>query len=259
LSQYQILFLGDVMGRPGRDAVRDRLPGLLARHQPLFTIVNGENSAGGVGITPAIAHDLWNLGADVITLGNHWLNKREIENLLKSHERIIRPGNMPEANPGRGMTKVTKEGVSLAVINLCGRVSMEPYDDPFREVDRLIEQAQTPHIFLDFHAEATSEKIAMGWHLEGRVTAVIGTHTHVATADERVLPGGTAYQTDAGMCGPENGVLGMDRAIILRRFLTGMHQKFEVADGPGVISGALIGVQRETGRAVSIERIRLEG
>lgn len=247
------------MGRPGRDAVKERLPGLIGRYQPLFTIVNGENSAGGVGITPAIANDIFSAGADIITLGNHWMNKREIENFLKSNERIIRPANMPEGNPGRGMAWAQKEGITLAVMNLCGRVSMEPYDDPFRLVDKMIPEAGTPHIFLDFHAEATSEKIAMGWHLDGRVTAVIGTHTHVATADERILPGGTAYQTDAGMCGPENGVLGMDRSIILRRFLTGMHQKFEVADGPGVISGALIGVKRDTGRAVGIERIRLEG
>ncbi|MBN9502941.1 MAG: metallophosphoesterase [Armatimonadetes bacterium 55-13] len=255
-SLYKILFLGDVVGKPGRQAVREGLQSLQDTHQPLFTIVNGENSAGGVGITPDIAEELYKHGADAITLGNHAFNKREICDYLETKKPIVRPSNMPEAVPGRGMITVSKEGIELAVLNVCGRVYMESYDDPFREVDRLFSQLETPHRFLDFHAEATSEKIAMGWHCAGRATGVVGTHTHVQTADETILPGGTAYITDVGMCGPVRSVLGMDREIILKRFRTTMPQRFEVANEPGVICGVVISVERNTGHAVAIERIR---
>ena len=257
MSSYVILFLGDVVGEPGRTAVQQGLPSLIDTYQPLFTIVNGENSAGGVGITSKIADQLFDWGADAITLGNHAFNKREIDAYLNSKRPIIRPSNMAAAVPGRGLCTVSKDGLDLAVMNICGRVTMDPnYGDPFAEVDRLLSTIETPHRFLDFHAEATSEKIAMGYYCEGRMTAVVGTHTHVTTADDRILAGGTAYITDVGMCGPINSVLGMDRDIILNRFRTGLPQKFQVANEVGVICGVAIDVQRETGRATHIERIR---
>jgi metallophosphoesterase (TIGR00282 family) len=256
MSTYKILFLGDVVGKPGRIAVQQGLQSLQDTHRPLFTIVNGENSAGGVGITPEIAEEIFRSGADAITLGNHAFNKRDIGPYLETSKPIVRPSNMPPGVPGRGLTTVTKDGIEMAVMNMCGRVYMEPYDDPFREYDRLVYALATPHRFLDFHCEATSEKIAMGYHCEGRATAVVGTHTHVQTADETILAGGTAYITDVGMCGPVNSVLGMDREVILKRFKTSMPQRFEVANEPGVICGVVIDVERKTGRAMSIQRIR---
>ena len=256
MGEYRILFLGDIVGKPGRQAVQRHLSTLQNEHQPLFTIVNGENAAAGVGITPDIAEELFKLGIDVITLGNHAFHKREIFDYLTKGRPIVRPANLPPTTPGLGWVAVEREGIRLAVTNLCGRVFLDGYDDPFRDVDRVIAEADTPHFFLDFHAEATSEKIAMGWHVEGRATAVVGTHTHVTTADETVLPGGTAYITDVGMCGPMPSVLGMEKDVILRRFRTSLPAKFEVADHPGVISGVVIGVERDTGRATSIQRIR---
>ncbi|MBV6458321.1 MAG: 2',3'-cyclic-nucleotide 2'-phosphodiesterase [Fimbriimonadaceae bacterium] len=257
MSTYRILFLGDIVGRPGREAVKRHLPKLLQDHQPRFVIANGENAASGVGITPDIAEDLFKAGVDAITLGNHAFNKREIFGYLDAGHPIIRPANLPAGAPGIGRCEVTREGVTLAIYNLCGRVFLDGYDDPFRLTEEMVAAETTSHIFVDFHAEATSEKIAMAYHLEGRVTAVVGTHTHVTTADERVLPGGTAAITDVGMCGPENGVLGMDRSIILNRFRTSLPQKFEVADGVGVISGVVIDVETDTGRATGISRVRV--
>ncbi|HLO98891.1 MAG TPA: TIGR00282 family metallophosphoesterase [Fimbriimonas sp.] len=258
MNEYSILFLGDVVGRPGRTALKESLPKLQILHKPLFTIINGENSAGGLGITSSIAEEFFALGADAITLGNHTFNKREIEAYLNSGKPIVRPHNMLKGLSGKGIVQIQKGGVQLAVINLSGRVMMDPvYDDPFNAFDEMVAQLQTKHIFVDFHAEATSEKIAFGYHCDGLATAVVGTHTHVTTADERVLPGGTAYITDVGMCGPENSVLGMDKNIILRRFRTGLPEKFEVANEPGVISGVVICVEKDTGRAKSIVRIRV--
>ena len=258
MSEYTILFLGDVVGRPGRTAVKEGLPILLDQYKPLFTIINGENSAGGVGITSSIAEEFLAAGADAITLGNHSFNKREIDAYLDSGKPIVRPHNMAPKVPGKGLIQIQKQGIQLAVMNLCGRVMMDPhYEDPFRTFDELTANLQTPHRFLDFHCEATSEKIAMGYHCEGRATAVVGTHTHVTTADETILAGGTAYITDVGMCGPINSVLGLDRNIILRRFRTGLNEKFEVANEPGVISGVKICVEKDTGRAKSIERFRV--
>jgi 2',3'-cyclic-nucleotide 2'-phosphodiesterase len=254
--EYTLLFLGDVVGKPGRAAVREGLPSLIDTHKPLFVVVNGENSAGGVGITPDIAEEIYRAGADAITLGNHAFNKREIGPYLETKKPIVRPNNMPQGVPGRGVCYVEKDGIRLAVMNLCGRVYMESYGDPFAEFDRLRAEIGTPHLLLDFHAEATSEKIAMGYHCDSRATAVLGTHTHVTTADEQVLEGGTAYITDVGMCGPVRSVLGMDREIILNRFRTTLPQRFEVASEPGVICGVVIRVLRDTGRATRIERIR---
>ncbi len=256
---YTILFLGDVVGEPGRNAVRDSLPRLQDRHQPLFTVVNGENAAGGVGITPKLADFLLAQGADALTLGNHAFHKRDILPYLDGHP-IVRPLNLPTSTPGRGSLVLEKEGIRLTVANLCGRVGMEPmYDDPFAAFDRLANEAPSPHLLLDFHAEATSEKVAMGYHADGRATAVLGTHTHVATADERVLPGGTAHITDVGMCGPANSVLGMDRELILRRFRTGLSERFEVSGEKGVISGVVLRVEKDSGRARAIERIAVGG
>ncbi len=255
---YRILFLGDIVGKSGRNKVLAELPSLVQKHKPLFVIVNGENAAAGVGITPDIANEFFNWGIDAITLGNHALHKREILPYLDIESRIVRPSNMPPAVPGRGHCVIEKDGIALSVINLCARVFMDPYDDPFREADRLMELCPSPHIFVDFHGEATSEKIAMAYHLEGRATAVVGTHTHVQTADERILPAGTAAITDVGMCGPSDSVLGVDKKIILNRFLTGLPQKFEVAETPGCISGVVLDVEKTTGRALAIERIRIE-
>jgi len=255
-SEYKILFIGDVVGKPGRNILAEGVPSLQDTHQPLFTIVNGENSAGGVGITPDIAEEFYKLGVDGITLGNHAFNKRDIMPYLDSGKPIVRPANMPEVVPGRGLMKIQREGIELAAINLCGRVFLDTYDDPFREVDRILASLDTTHILVDMHAEATSEKLGMGWYLNGRVTAVVGTHTHVATADEQILPGGTAYITDVGMTGPYPSILGMDKEVILTRFRTSLPTRFEVASEPGVISGVVISAQRESGRATAIERIR---
>lgn len=256
MDTYRILFLGDIVGRPGREAVKRGLPELKKAHAPLFTIVNGENSAAGVGITPDIADEIFGFGVDAITLGNHAFGKREIYNYLDSGRPIVRPANMNPAVPGKGWTTLSRDGILLAVINLCGRVFLDGYDDPFRESAKLLAELKTPHILIDFHAEATSEKIAFAYHMEGRASAVVGTHTHVATADERVLPGGTATITDVGMTGPPDSVLGMDKRVILERFRTGMPTRFEVADQTGVISGVVIDVQRKTGRATGISRVR---
>lgn len=249
-----------MVGRPGRDALKSGLPALVSEHKPLFVIVNGENSAAGLGITPQIAEEIFEMGADGITLGNHAFNKREIYHYLDKSQRIVRPGNLPERGvPGRGQMVLSKDGVNLAVVNLCGRVYLDGYDDPFAMIDRIITGLDGAHLFVDFHAEATSEKIAFGYHCDGRATAVVGTHTHVTTADERVLEGGTAYITDVGMTGPRNSVIGMDKRIILGRFLTQMPARFEVASELGVISGVVINVERDTGRAISIQRVRGNG
>jgi hypothetical protein len=243
------------VGRPGREAVLAHLPGLRQEHRPRFVIVNGENSAAGVGITPEIAEQLLGAGVDAITLGNHAFHKREITPYLDSGAKIVRPANMPSGVPGNGWVVVEREGTRLGVANLCGRTFLDGYNDPFAEIDRILPELSGCHVLVDFHAEATSEKQAFGFHLDGRATAVLGTHTHVPTADERVLEGGTAYITDVGMCGPWPSVLGMDREIILRRFRTSLPTRFEVADEPGVICGAVVRVQSDTGRAVGIRRV----
>lgn len=255
---YRILFLGDVVGRPGREALHRDLPRMRQELQPLFIVANGENAAGGVGITSDIADNMFKLGVDVITLGNHAYNKREIYPYLNSSAAIVRPANMPDGNPGRGSVEITRDGITLYVANLCGRVFMDAYDDPFRTVDAMLETVSTPHRLIDFHAEATSEKIAMAYHLDGRATAVLGTHTHVPTADERILSGGTAAITDVGMTGPYDSVLGMSRDVVLQRFRTGMPARFEVADTIGVISGVVLDVERVSGRATAIRRVRTE-
>src|SRR6201996_5528830 len=219
-----ILFIGDIFGSPGRRIVSEHLEDIAKTNAIDLIIANGENAAGGFGITPSIAEDLFALGVDVITTGNHVWDKREIFDYLTRQPRLIRPGNYPEG-PGSGTIAIrARNGVECAVLNLQGRTFMTPIDCPFRTADRLL-NALDPAIkvrFVDFHAEVTSEKMAMGWYLDGRVSAVVGTHTHIPTADTRVLPGGTAYQTDAGMTGPYHSVIGVETGIIIQRFLTGL-------------------------------------
>ncbi len=255
----RILFVGDVHGKPGRRILRDRLPRLRQEHDLALVIANGENAAGGAGISPDVAQELFAAGVEAITGGNHTWQLREAIELLDSDPRILRPLNYPPGTPGRGATVVTgRTGTPVGIINVQGRVFMQNRDDPCRaaqtEGERLRERA--PVIVGDVHAEATSEKIALGWYLDGRCSAVIGTHTHVQTADERVLPQGTAYITDAGMTGPRDGVIGMDRERILERFLTQLPVRFEVASGPAQLNAVVVEVDESTGRARAITRIR---
>ncbi len=264
-----ILFVGDVFGSPGRHIVREHLPHVLETHAVDLLVINGENSAGGFGITPSIAEELFDLGAQVITTGNHVWDKREIFEYMTvpatSHERgrrILRPANFAHGTPGFGLYEgQLGNGTKYAVINLQGRVFMSSSDDPFRKADELLIQIErntsAKVILLDFHAEATSEKAALGWYLDGRVTAVLGTHTHVPTADERILHHGTAYQTDVGMSGPFDSIIGVETEQVLRRFLTGMPGKFEAAKGDPRMCATLIGCDGGTGRAHRIQRLML--
>jgi 2',3'-cyclic-nucleotide 2'-phosphodiesterase len=262
----RILFIGDIFGRPGRNIVKDRLPGIVRDHAINLIIANGENSAAGFGITPALAEELFELNVDVITTGNHVWDKREIIDYMNSANgneaslarRVLRPANYPVGSPGFGWYEGrTRSGIAYCVINLQGRVFMASNDDPFRFADQLLKQITAKVILVDFHAEATSEKIAIGWYLDGRVTAVLGTHTHVPTADEQVLPGGTAVQTDVGMTGPYRGVIGVQKEQILARFLTNMPGRFEAATDDVRLCAALIDCDPTTGRATAIERIML--
>jgi len=246
--------VGDVVGRPGRDAVGELLPALRRELAVDFAVVNGENAAGGFGLTADIAQELRDAGADVVTTGNHVWDQRRFIGEIESLGFVLRPLNMPPEQPGRGW--IVTGGV--LVVNAIGRVFMAPADDPFRAVDRLLEEqgAALPRVrLLDWHAEATSEKIAMGWHLDGRVSAVLGTHTHVPTADARVLPQGTALVADTGMVGPRDSVLGIDPSIIVGKFRDQLPRRFEVASGPVVFNSVLIDVDERTGRARSIERV----
>ncbi len=263
----KVLFIGDIVGSPGRQIVSDRLADLVQQRGIDLVIANGENSASGFGITPRIAQELLGQGIDVLTGGNHSWDRKEIMDFMPHEPRLLRPANFPEGNPGTGLfVGAAKNGSKFAVLNLQGRVFLPAIDDPFKKADA--ELAKVPSdvsfILVDMHAETTSEKIALGWYLDGRATAVVGTHTHVTTADERVLPKGTAYITDVGMTGPHDGVIGMDRAGILKKFLDALPSRFEVATGDVQLSAVLIhtddaGPRNEAGayRAASIERIRL--
>jgi 2',3'-cyclic-nucleotide 2'-phosphodiesterase len=253
-----ILFIGDIVGRPGRDLVQKGLRALVEHYDVDFTIANAENAAAGFGLTRDIGETLLDWGIDVMTSGNHIWDKKEVLEYIPGEPRLLRPANFPAGVPGRGSCVAqTRDGRSVGVINVMGRVFMAPLDDPFavalREIDAVRHRARI--ILVDVHAEATSEKIAMGWHLDGRVTAVIGTHTHVQTADERILPGGTAYLTDAGMTGPHDSIIGMEKEPSLARFLNGMPAKFEPAAGNPRLNGAVIEADDKTGRATKITRI----
>jgi 2',3'-cyclic-nucleotide 2'-phosphodiesterase len=255
----RVLFIGDIVGEPGREIVRRRLRDLREEKKIDAVIANGENAAGGSGITPAIADDLFAFGVDVMTSGDHVWKKREICDYLYRSDRLIRPANYPEGAPGKGSTVVEiKPGMKLAVINLIGRVFMDAVDCPFRKVKDEIERikAETPVIFVDMHAEATSEKVAMGWFLDGLVSGVVGTHTHIQTADETILPKGTAYITDCGMTGPYDSVIGRKKENIIERFLTQRPNRFEVADGDVQMHGIIVDIDNATGRAVKVKRVR---
>jgi len=252
--------LGDIVGKSGRDAAESMLPALQETYSPDFCIVNGENSAAGKGITPEIARNFLKCGVDVITLGNHTWGKRDIAPFLDSEPRILRPANYPEGTPGIGCGVFTaRNGIRVGVANVMGRTFMEPLDDPFRIADTIMEKfrGKTVITFFDFHAEATSEKMAFGIYLDGRASVVVGTHTHVQTADERILPQNTAYITDVGMVGPQDSILGMESEIIVQKFLTQMPHKFQVAEGPVTLCGIVADVDDNTGRATHIERIQV--
>jgi metallophosphoesterase (TIGR00282 family) len=255
----RILFIGDVVGSNGREMVKAHLSTLKRKYNPSITIINGENSAHGKGITEKIYRQFLELGAQAVTLGNHAWDKREIFDFIDDAKYLVRPANYPEGTPGKGITYVTFNDVQVAVINLQGRTFLPAIDCPFRKADELIEEAKkkTNIIFVDFHAETTSEKIAMGWYLDGKVTAVVGTHTHVQTADERILPEGTAFITDVGMTGPYDGILGVTKEAVLTRFLTNLPVRFEVDEGRGQLSGVIIELDKTSGHAKSIKRIQI--
>ena len=261
----RILFIGDIFGRPGRTIVKDRLPELARDQAADLIIANGENAAAGFGITPTLAEELFELGIDVLTTGNHVWDKRELVDYFEaengnSHSlarRLLRPANYASGLPGWGLYEGAKSNIPYAVINLQGRVFMASNDDPFRKADELLKQIEAKVILVDMHAEATSEKISMGWYLDGRVTAVVGTHTHVPTADERVLPRGTAYITDVGMTGPYDGVIGVQKEQVVGKFLNNMPVRFEPATGDVRLCAVVVECDEKTGRARDIERIMI--
>jgi len=262
----RILFIGDIFGRPGRTIVRERLPEMVKQHNVDLIIANGENAAAGFGITGALAEELFEMGIEVLTSGNHIWDKREILEFFESANgnpysparRLLRPANYPSTLPGWGLFQgKTKANVPYAVMNLQGRVFMTSNDDPFRVADELLKRVTEKVILVDIHAEATSEKISMGWYLDGRVTAVLGTHTHIPTADEHVLPNGTAYQTDVGMTGPYDSVIGVKKELVINRFLTNMPARFEAASGDVRLCAVVIDCDESSGKARSIKRIML--
>src|SRR5215211_1173944 len=252
----KLLFVGDVVGGIGRRTLAALLPALRDRHRPDFVVVNGENAAGGVGITEKTARELLELGADAITLGNHAYRHREVYGYLDREQRIVRPANYPKGSPGRGHTVVERDGRRLAVVNLSFKLFVEATRSPFSEIDAVLAGLldKADHVLVDFHAEATSEKVAMGWYLDGRVTACLGTHTHVPTADARVLPGGSAYITDVGMTGPRGGVIGVKRELAIERFLTLTQVKFETSEEDPWLNAVLVEGDSD-GRAPSIRQL----
>jgi metallophosphoesterase (TIGR00282 family) len=261
-----ILFVGDIFGSAGRKIVHDHLHHVVESNQVELLVMNAENAAGGFGVTPSIAEELFALGADVLTTGNHVWDKKELIDLYRSANgntnsiahKILRPANYPAGTPGPGTYDgVTRSGVPYMIMNLQGRVFMANNDDPFRMADELIKRSNAKVVLVDFHAEATSEKVALGWYLDGRVTAVLGTHTHIPTADARVLPRGTAYQTDVGMTGPYDSVIGVEKDMVLQRFLTNMPGKFEPAKGDPRFCAALISCDPQSGRASAIRHMML--
>jgi metallophosphoesterase (TIGR00282 family) len=257
----KLLFLGDIVGRPGRDLIRRHVRALASRHGADLVIANGENAAGGAGITRENMLEILAAGVDVITTGNHVWDKRETLEFIGNEPRLLRPANYPEGTPGAGSCVVTaRNGVKVGVINVMGRVFLHAIDDPFRGAEREVARVRgdgAQVIFVDIHPETTSEKLALSYYLDGMVTAVIGTHTHVQTADERILPGGTACLTDVGMTGPHDGVIGIEKATIIARFVTGLPGRFETASGDPRMHGVVIEVDETTGRAIGIARLSL--
>lgn len=255
----RILFIGDVVGASGRNMIKEYTMKLKQAYKPTITIINGENAASGKGITAKIYKGFLDAGAQAVTLGNHAWANRDIFEFIEDAKALVRPANYPEGTPGKGYTFVKVNDIEIAVINAMGRTFLPAIDCPFRKLDQILDvvKKRTPYVFVDFHAEATSEKQAMGWYLDGRVTAVVGTHTHVQTSDERILPKGTAYLTDVGMTGPYDGILGVEKEPVLKKFLTTLPVKFEVAEGREQLSGAIIDVDSKTGLAKSIKRIQI--
>jgi metallophosphoesterase (TIGR00282 family) len=256
-----LLFIGDIFGQAGRDIVHRELPRLIRERQLDLVIANAENSAGGFGVTPRIADELFGLGVDVLTTGNHVWDKREILEYFAKQPRLLRPGNYPKGNPGAGLISVkSRSGIPCAVMNLQGRSLMSPIECPFQLADAYVSSlpAETKVRFLDFHAEATSEKVAMGWYLDGRVSAVIGTHTHIPTADTRILPKGTAYQTDCGMTGPYDSVIGVEKEAVIRKFLHGQPVRMEPAKHGVELRAVMVRVEGSSGRAIHVERITVD-
>jgi len=255
----KILFIGDIVGEPGRRAVEKLIPKIKKREDIEFVIANGENVAGGSGVTPALADELFEHGVDVLTSGDHIWKRKEIVEKLDSDRRLLRPANYPPNVPGFGSSVISSEsGIDVGVINLIGRVFMQPLECPFRAVKEILDKmkGKARVIIVDIHAEATSEKIALGWYLDGMVSAIVGTHTHVQTADEKILPGGTAFISDAGMTGPFDGVIGRKKEQILTRFITQMPARFEMAEGDIQLHGVILDIDEKTGKADSIKRIQ---
>ncbi|QDW84716.1 TIGR00282 family metallophosphoesterase [Staphylococcus pasteuri] len=253
----RILFIGDIVGKIGRNAITTYLPKLKQEYRPTVSIVNAENAAHGKGLTEKIYKQLLRKGVDFMTMGNHTYGQREIYEFIDDAKRMVRPANFPDEAPGVGMRFIQINEIKLAIINLQGRAFMQDIDDPFKKADALIEEAQkvTPYIFVDFHAETTSEKNAMGWYLDGRVSAVVGTHTHIQTSDNRILPSGTGYITDVGMTGFYDGILGINRDEVIERFITSLPQRHVVPDnGRSVLSGVIIDLDKN-GKTTNIERI----
>ena len=256
----RVLILGDVMGRPARRAVRDLVPSLIKQEEIDLVVANAENAAGGMGVDIKSAKELLSAGVQVMTSGNHIWKKKEIYSFLEDQESLIRPANFPAGAPGRGWCMWQHNGLRALVVNLQGRVFMPNHvEDPFRCVDEILRQqgARSPVVIVDMHAEATSEKYAMGWYLDGRASIVFGTHTHVQTADERILPAGTAYITDVGMCGPFDSVIGMEKETVIRGFMTQLPRQFEVAQDNVVLQGVIADIDEDNGRARDIRRLRI--
>jgi len=253
----RILFIGDIVGKPGRDALRGCLPGVREDFSPDIVIANIENAASGFGLTQSVAKEILDAGVDVMTSGNHLWDRRGSEDYIEGEEKLVRPANYPDGTPGRRYHLCEVGGVRLGVLNLQGRVFMPPIDCPFRGLDGLLEElkGRADVFVLDFHGEATSEKKAMAWYADGRVSAVVGTHTHTPTADECILPGGTAFVSDLGMTGPYDSVIGMKKDGVLERFLSGMPRRFEVADNDARLSGLIVDLEDRTGRARFVQRI----
>ncbi len=257
----RVLFLGDIVGSPGRTVIEDYMTKLKEKYHPHIIIANGENAAGGRGINEKILKQFFQTGINIVTMGNHTWDQKEIFDFIDNHNHLIRPANFPKGTPGKGYTIFNYNAYKLAVINIQGRTFLPPIDCPFRIVNEIIEEVkkETPNIIVDFHGEATSEKQAMGWFLDGKVSAVVGTHTHVQTADERILPKGTAYITDIGMVGPYDGILGMMRESVIEKFITSLPQRFEVdKEGRWQLNGVIIDIDPKSGKTSNIERVRFD-
>ena len=256
----RVMFIGDIVGRPGRRAVKEMLPSLIVQHKPNLIIANGENAAGGKGITRKTADELFSSGIDILTMGNHVWDQKEVHDFIDGEQRMIRPANYPLDTPGRGyLIAKADNDTKVGVINLSGRVFMQPLDCPFRFLDDILPliREETNIVIIDFHAEATSEKMALAWYVDGRASAVVGTHTHIQTADERIMSCGTGYITDVGMTGPRDSILGVDVESVISKFLTLRPVRFHVADGPIQLNAVLLEIDLERGTTETIKRINI--